>query len=200
MCAERQYLRGVEELNKIICSHIIKKNKIEMNGEEFFPGQLLMLTKNQKMFNLYNGDTGIVFESTSDGNVIKYLMVKKTAKQSDFENKEQDYSNQAFGSIFQVGPYIFYPLYLLPRESLEVAYAITIHKAQGSGYEAILIFLPENKDNPLLNKQILYTALTRTKGSTYLLANEETLKKAVERKIVRTTMIKFSDSENQEIL
>ena len=197
LCAERQYLRGVEELNKIICSHIIKKNKIEMNGEEFFPGQLLMLTKNQKMFNLYNGDTGIVFESEYDGNVIKYLMVKKTAKKSNSENKEQDSSNQSFGSIFQVGSYIFYPLYLLPRESLEVAYAITIHKAQGSGYEAILIFLPENINNPLLNRQILYTALTRTKGSTYLLANENILKQAIEREIVRTTMIQFNGNENQ---
>lgn len=197
LCAERQYLGGVEKLNKIICSHIIKKNKIETNGEEFFPGQLLMLTKNQKMFNLYNGDTGIVFESESDGNVIKYLMVKKTAKKSNSENKEQDSSNQSFGSIFQVGSYIFYPLYLLPRESLEVAYAITIHKAQGSGYEAILIFLPENINNPLLNRQILYTALTRTKGSTYLLANENILKQAVEREIVRTTMIQFNGNENQ---
>ena len=197
LCAERQYLRGVEKLNKIICSHIIKKNKIETNGEEFFPGQLLMLTKNQKMFNLYNGDTGIVFESESDGNVIKYLMVKKTAKKSNSENKEQNFSNQSFGSIFQVGSYIFYPLYLLPRESLEVAYAITIHKAQGSGYEAILIFLPENINNPLLNRQILYTALTRTKGSTYLLANENILKQAVEREIVRTTMIQFNGNENQ---
>ncbi len=197
LCAERQYLRGVEKLNKIICSHIIKKNKIEMNDEEFFPGQLLMLTKNQKMFNLYNGDTGIVFESEYDGNVIKYLMVKKTAKKSNSENKEQDSSNQSFGSIFQVGSYIFYPLYLLPRESLEVAYAITIHKAQGSGYEAILIFLPENISNPLLNRQILYTALTRTKGSTYLLANENILKQAVEREIVRTTMIQFNGNKNQ---
>ena len=157
----------------------------------------VFLTKNQKMFNLYNGDTGIVFESEYDGNVIKYLMVKKTAKKSNSENKEQDSSNQSFGSIFQVGSYIFYPLYLLPRESLEVAYAITIHKAQGSGYEAILIFLPENINNPLLNRQILYTALTRTKGSTYLLANENILKQAVEREIVRTTMIQFNGNENQ---
>lgn len=195
LCAERQYLRGVEELNKKITSHIIKKNKIEMNGEESFPGQLLMLTKNQKMFNLYNGDTGIVFETESDGNVIKYLMVKKTAKKSNSENKEQDSSELTFGSIFQVGSYIFYPIYLLPRDSLEIAYSITIHKAQGSGYDAILIFLPEKTDNQLLNRQILYTALTRTKGSTYLVANEETLKHAIKTKIERTTMIKFNDNE-----
>ena len=195
LCAERRYLRGVEELNKKISSHIIKKNKIEMNGEEFFAGQLLMLTKNQKMFSLYNGDTGIVFEVKEDESAIKYLMVKKAVKQSDSENKDSDSSELTFGSIFQIGSYIFYPLYLLPRDSLEIAYSITIHKAQGSGYEAILIFLPEKTDNQLLNRQILYTALTRTKGSTYLVANEETLKHAIKTKIERTTMIKFSEDE-----
>lgn len=79
----------------------------------------------------------------------------------------------------------------MPRDSLELSYAITIHKSQGSGYESILIFLPEKKDNPLLNRQILYTALTRTKGSTYLIADEETLFHAVNKKIERTTMIEF---------
>ena len=195
LCAERHYLRGVEELNKKISSHIIKKNKIEMNGEEFFAGQLLMLTKNQKMFSLYNGDTGIVFEVKEDESAIKYLMVKKAVKQSDSENKDSDSSELTFGSIFQIGSYIFYPLYLLPRESLEIAYSITIHKAQGSGYDAILIFLPEKTDNQLLNRQILYTALTRTKGSTYLVADQKTLEHAIKTKIERTTMIKFSEDE-----
>lgn len=195
LCAERRYLRGVEELNKKISSHIIKKNEIEMNGEEFFAGQLLMLTKNQKMFSLYNGDTGIVFEVKEDESAIKYLMVKKAVKQSDSENKDSDSSELTFESIFQIGSYIFYPLYLLPRDSLEIAYSITIHKAQGSGYEAILIFLPEKTDNQLLNRQILYTALTRTKGSTYLVADQKTLEHAIKTKIERTTMIKFSEDE-----
>ncbi len=195
LCAERRYLRGVEELNKKISSHIIKKNDIKMDGEEFFAGELLMLTKNQKMFTLYNGDTGIVFEVKDAESVIKYLMVKKTVKKSDSENKDSYSSELTFGSIFQIGSYIFYPIYLLPRDSLEIAYSITIHKAQGSGYEAILIFLPENSNNQLLNRQILYTALTRTKGSTYLVANPDILKKAVEREIVRTTMIKFNSNE-----
>ena len=195
MCAERQYLRGVEEINKKITSNIIKKNKIEMGGEEFFAGELLMLTKNQKMFDLYNGDTGIVFDFKDDKKEIKYLMLKKAPKKSASETKDSDITEWSAGNIFQIGAFIFYPLYLLPRESLEIAYAITIHKAQGSGYEAILIFLPEKTDNPLLNRQILYTALTRTKGSTYLVANQDILAHAIETKIKRITMIKFKGKE-----
>ena len=80
--------------------------------------------------------SGIVFEVKEDESAIKYLMVKKAVKQSDSENKDSDSSELTFGSIFQIGSYIFYPLYLLPRDSLEIAYSITIHKAQGSGYEA----------------------------------------------------------------
>ena len=102
------------------------------------------------------------------------------------------------------GPYDFPQEWTKATELYEPDYcafhrfvADNIDKAQGSGYEAILIFLPENINNPLLNRQILYTALTRTKGSTYLLANENILKQAVEREIVRTTMIQFNGNKNQ---
>lgn len=91
--------------------------------------------------------------------------------------------------IFQQGSYIFYPLHLLPKESIETAYAITIHKSQGSGYKSILIFLPEQKGHPLLNRQIAYTAITRTEGSTYIVADYETLECARQTIIKRDTQI-----------
>ena len=86
---------------------------------------------------------------------------------------------------------MFYPLYLLPGEALETAYAITIHKSQGSGYDNILIFLPEQEQHPLLNRQIFYTAITRTSGSTYIVASEEILCNARKNIIERDTMIQL---------
>ena len=91
--------------------------------------------------------------------------------------------------IFQKGSYLFYPLHLLPKESIETAYAITIHKSQGSGYKAILVLLPEQEGHPLLNRQIAYTAITRTEGATYIFASYDTLEHARKTVIERDTQI-----------
>ncbi len=142
------------------------------------------------MFNLFNGDSGIVVsfpeDNKDDGPIgtisIKYLMVKKDIKALTAQSSKNEV-------IKYKGSYVFYPLYLLPKESLETAYAITIHKSQGSGYKAILVFLPEHSGHPLLNRQIAYTAITRTEGSTYIVARAETLEEARRTLIERDTQI-----------
>ena len=144
-----------------------------------------MVSKNQAMFNLYNGDSGIVVTFKSDsGEPLKYLMVKKEIKQDD----GQEAQGRRAG-IFNAGAFVFYPIYLLPADSIEVAYAITIHKSQGSGYGAILVFIPESEGHPLLNRQIVYTAITRTEGSTYIAATESMLECARKNCVERRAMI-----------
>lgn len=196
LCAERKGIRGVEEINNIIIEKIIKKNQITLLGEEFFNGELVMLTRNQSMFNLYNGDSGIVVslklngekENSNNGSSLKYLMVKKETKEGSVDNK--NIINTQTG-IIQTGSYVFYPLYLLPKETLEPSYAITIHKSQGSGYKSILVFIPEQEGHPLLNRQIIYTAITRTEGSTFIFADYNTLEAARKTVIQRDTRIIF---------
>lgn len=196
LCAERKGIRGVEEINNIIIEKIIKKNQITLQGEEFFNGELVMLTRNQSMFNLYNGDSGIVVslklngekENSNNGSSLKYLMVKKETKEGSVDNK--NIINTQTG-IIQTGSYVFYPLYLLPKETLEPSYAITIHKSQGSGYKSILVFIPAQEGHPLLNRQIIYTAITRTEGSTFIFADYNTLEAARKTVIQRDTRIIF---------
>ena len=181
LCAERKGLQGVEEINNQICSYILNQQKL-ISDDDYFAGQLLILTKNQTLFCLYNGDSGIVIEH----NNFKYLMVKKELKSSEPQtNTEQQ-------GILQKGSYLFYPLHLLPKESIETAYAITIHKSQGSGYKAILVFIPQQKGHPLLNRQIVYTAITRTEGSTYIYADYDSLETARSTIIQRDTRINLS--------
>ena len=185
LCAEHHGSRGAEEINREISSHLMKK--ISLEREDYYPGQLLMLTKNQTMFELYNGDSGIVVRMKADEKgATKYLMVKKDAKAS----KESAEAKRK-GGIFRIGSYIFYPLHLLPRDSLETAYAITIHKSQGSGYKSILIFLPSQEGHPLLNRQIAYTAITRTEGSTFIAASRNSLELARRSRNSRDTMIQL---------
>ena len=136
------------------------------NASSRFVGQVVIFNHNQNEFRLYNGDTGIVVKSKRQEQY--FLMLKKESK------------------------YTFYPLSYFADECLEPSFAITIHKSQGSGYPNIMMFLPTRKGHPLLNRQILYTGVTRTKKqSLTIVATPETFKTACDTVIERDTGIEI---------
>ena len=158
LSAERRGLRGVENLNRMVAKALGKKEN------EPFDGQLMILTKNQSYFDLYNGDSGVVVNCDTR----PMLMIKRKDN------------------------FVFHPISLLPSDSIESAFAITIHKSQGSGYPNIMMFLPMREGHPLLNRQILYTGVTRTKKrSLTIVATPETFKAACETVIRRDTVIEL---------
>ena len=158
LSAERRGILGVENLNK----EIIKS--LGFKTDDAFDGKMMILTKNQSYFDLYNGDSGIVVNCAAR----PMLMLKRK------------------------GGFVFYPLSMLPSDTLEPAFAITIHKSQGSGYPNIMMFLPTRKGHPLLNRQILYTGVTRTKKqSLTIVATPETFKAACEAVTQRDTGIEL---------
>lgn len=136
------------------------------NSSTRFVGQILIFNRNQNEFKLYNGDTGIVVKSNRHEQY--FLMLKKQSK------------------------FVFYPLSYFAEDCLEPSFAITIHKSQGSGYPNVMMFLPTRKGHPLLNRQILYTGITRTKKqSLSIVATPETFKAACETVIERDTGIEL---------
>ena len=62
---------------------------------------------------------------------------------------------------------------------LESAFAITVHKAQGSQYENIIIVLPTEIENELNTKSMLYTAVSRARKNVLIIGNESILNKAI---------------------
>ena len=68
----------------------------------------------------------------------------------------------------------------------ETVFAMTIHKSQGSEFEEVLIVLPE-VINPVLTKELLYTAITRAKKTIKLVAGEAIFTATVRQKIERIT-------------
>jgi len=176
LSAERRGLWGVESLNRMVCATIRSIPELEIPYATYFAGQILMFNRNQNMMKLFNGDSGVVIKK----NGVDYLMIKN-------------------GESFPC-----YQLSLFPSDCLESAFAITIHKSQGSGYENILMFLPTEKGHVLLNRQILYTGVTRTKiqrkyaaignsftetGTLTLVSTENLLKEAQETVTERDTGI-----------
>ena len=129
---------------------------------------------------LYNGDSGVLVTFKDDP--VLYIMVRKDTELNIEEGKKED-------KIFKLNGYIYYPLRLLASNEFDLAYAITIHKSQGSDYQNILVILPTKKGHPLLNRQIVYTAITRTKGNTYILSNYDRLVEAKDTILIRDTNI-----------
>ncbi|HSH53047.1 MAG TPA: exodeoxyribonuclease V subunit alpha, partial [Bacteroidales bacterium] len=71
----------------------------------------------------------------------------------------------------------------------ECAYAITIHKSQGSEFDNVAIVLPE-RFSGVLSKEILYTAVTRARKNTLVIGSKEIIKKTVERSVNRKSGLK----------
>jgi exodeoxyribonuclease V alpha subunit len=63
-------------------------------------------------------------------------------------------------------------------EDVEVAFATTIHKSQGSEYHTVVVVVPP-VGSPLLRRELLYTAVTRARKHLVLIASEESITSAV---------------------
>lgn len=171
LSAERRGAIGVEQINETIGNLIKGQKEKPKSNSRYFEGQLLILTQNQAMYRLYNGDTGIVLFKDS----VPYIMLKKPNGKTGEEKCD----------------YVAYPLALLPADAIEPAFAITIHKSQGSEYNHVTMFLPKQEGHPLLNNQILYTGITRAKKTVTIIATGKTFKAACEAVIERDTGIEL---------
>ncbi|MCD6430949.1 MAG: exodeoxyribonuclease V subunit alpha [Deltaproteobacteria bacterium] len=101
-------------------------------SRQYYKGRPLMITRNAPQLNLYNGDTGLVWPD-SEGRLRAWF------RHSD-------------------GSFADYPPLRLP--SHESAFAVTVHKAQGSGFQKVVLLWPAH-ENALLTREMLYTAVTR---------------------------------------
>ena len=136
LVAVRQGPRGLYAINKAIELHLRKKALIKPD-DEFYENRPIMITRNMYDLGLLNGDTGIMRKDAS-GNMKVW-----------FEDGQ--------GGIKSVLPaYLNYS---------ETAFAMTIHKSQGSEFDHVMVILPEGTSNALLTRELLYTGITRAKSS-----------------------------------
>lgn len=134
-------------------------------GLRFAPGEPVIALSNDYQRGLYNGDLGVVVTVAVDREAAEPMAVFPVA-----------------------GGFIPHALYALGEE-VELAHALTVHKAQGSEYERIALFLPE-QDLPLLTREILYTALTRAKKAATFVGDPDLLLLGAGRVIAREVGLK----------
>lgn len=145
---------GVESLNRRIMTALGLSN-----ASEFPKGALVMLTANNYRINHFNGDTGIVVvRRTKTGEAESFVAFPKMSASG--------------GRTFE-----FFPLGMV-ASTLQSAFAITIHKSQGSEYERGLIVLPP-QGSALLSRNLLYTAVSRMRRGVVVLGLRETLEACV---------------------
>lgn len=178
LCGDNESVRGAEHVNRIILKNEFKGGS---GSASYYPGELLMVTRNNHSIDLYNGDSGVAVTFENDDTV--YCVFKKSP--------EHLLLNEGLvpNRISKIGGYLVYPLRLISSDEIKPAFAITIHKSQGSDYDDILVVLPKLKGHPLVNRQIVYTAITRTKGDTYIVSDQDNLEAAKINVITRDTGI-----------
>lgn len=155
LCAIKQGAVGVYKVNAFTEQYLAQQKLIHPD-HEFYENRLIMVNRNQPEIGLYNGDTGIL--RTING-----------VMRACFLNAE--------GKLFSVLP--------AQIESMETAFAMTIHKSQGSEYDAVLILLPPTEESPILTRELLYTAVTRAREKVIIAADPDvvfsTVKKGTDR-------------------
>ena len=123
----------------------------------WFPGRLLLVTENSYRHGLFNGDVGICLAG-ADGTPLAWFV----------DNGRGDGSN---------GVRAFHPAALPAHES---AFAMTVHKAQGSEFDAVWLQLPRS-DSRVLSRELLYTGLTRARSALHVAGSAEVIAAALSR-------------------
>jgi exodeoxyribonuclease V alpha subunit len=157
LCAHRRGAFGVERLNEAIERWLRKAGKIPSSGE-FYRGRPVLITQNDYGVGLHNGDVGLCWRK-SDGKV--HVIFPK--------------EGGAFRSLSPAQ---------LPAH--ETAFALTVHKSQGSEHEEVVLVLPE-AGSQLLSRELIYTGITRAKKMMTLYASSMALTEAAERQVSRYT-------------
>ncbi|MGR8935668.1 MAG: exodeoxyribonuclease V subunit alpha [Gammaproteobacteria bacterium] len=157
LCAVREGERGVTGINAAVEHALAAAGRIAAAGS-WYAGRPVLITQNDPGLHLYNGDVGICMpDAQQNGRLMVFFQ-------------------SADGSVQRYLPS------RLPH--CETVFAMTIHKSQGSEFDTVLIVLPDVA-NPLLSKELLYTAVTRAKHTVRLACSETVFRAAVARKIER---------------
>ncbi|MEI6706377.1 MAG: exodeoxyribonuclease V subunit alpha [Methylococcales bacterium] len=159
LCSNREGKNSVADINDRVVQKLAQQGRIQVAGL-WYVGRPVLVTQNNPALHLYNGDIGLCLPDKSQNS---RLMV---------------FFQRPDGSVKS---------YLPSRlAQCETVFAMTIHKSQGSEFEEVLIVLPDNI-NPVLTKELLYTAITRAKKTVKLVADKIVFITCIEQKVARVT-------------
>ncbi len=144
----------------IAVEYILQKKGLVDRSGRWYSGRPVMITKNDYSLRLFNGDIGITMA---------------------------DHERDGELRVFFIGPdgsvRSFPPLRLPDHET---AYAMTVHKSQGSEFDEVLLMMPD-RDTWVLTRELIYTAITRAKERIQIWGKEDIFLAAIQRRIRRSS-------------
>ncbi|WP_417792529.1 exodeoxyribonuclease V subunit alpha [Stutzerimonas xanthomarina] len=161
LCALREGDFGVTGLNVRIERALAARKLIKVQDELWYSGRPVMVTRNDHALGLYNGDIGICLRDEQDD-----------------QQRLKVYFELPDGSVKAVLPSRV-PLH-------ETAYAMTIHKSQGSEFDFTLLIIPP-EFSPILTRELVYTGITRAKRRLALYCDMGVMKRAIKLKTQRAS-------------
>ena len=153
LCAEREGARGVAGMNEAVSRwfRATLDHPLDPGARSpWYPGRPVMVLRNDYVLKLFNGDIGIVLPD-DDGDLIVHFP-------------------DADGTFRAIAPA------RLPEH--DTAFATTVHKAQGSEFDAVMLMLPSQVSR-VVTRELLYTGVTRARGCVVLASDSEVLAQGV---------------------
>ncbi|KWE83251.1 AAA family ATPase [Burkholderia territorii] len=151
LCATRTGSRGAEHVNALVASHLRHAARVPLAvGAHWFTGRPIMVTRNDYALGLFNGDIGI---SLPDAHGVLRVWFRR-----------------ADGTARAVSPAALPPH--------ETAFALTVHKSQGSEFDEAALVLPASFGR-VLTRELVYTAVTRARTRVQVIGPRRVLAQAV---------------------
>jgi exodeoxyribonuclease V alpha subunit len=171
----RGELYGIEHINQVLQRHKngrCLENKGALGGVTFFDKVIQVInrprsrpiwaynlqTRKRERIEIYNGEIGITKVHAFDSKAWKWGGFHIEKFQVTFSRKQNYWVEYDSGSAVE--------------ENLELAYAISVHKSQGSEFQRVYFILPKHKRG-LLSRELFYTGLTRAQTHCTLLVQED---------------------------
>ncbi|HCN09272.1 MAG TPA: exodeoxyribonuclease V subunit alpha [Lentisphaeria bacterium] len=179
LCALNRGAFGVYELNSLAEAILSGEHESDRAAVEagaggrllarvrqtFYEHRPIIVTRNHYGLGLFNGDIGVVMSAAS------------AAAGGAGDEAESEIGLRAYfpGTERDPGLRDFQPELLPPHET---AFAMTVHKSQGSQFEEVLLVLP-GTPSPVVTKELLYTGITRVSRAVHIWSAESTLRQAI---------------------
>jgi exodeoxyribonuclease V alpha subunit len=157
---------GTDAINAALVRRVAARAGRALAGGrgDLAPGTPVLMSRNDYERGLYNGDQGITVRAAAAGDAPRMM-----------------------AAFPRRGVLALFPLTGL-GEDLRVAYASTVHKAQGTELEHAALVLPD-RDLPLLSRELLYTALTRARRGVVVVGRRALLEQGAARPLDRASRL-----------
>lgn len=193
LCSNHVGELGDNKLNEAIAQEV-KNTYLKPHAElqpwlkeKFFPGQIIIITKNDPVLGLVNGNVGFcAFVASEDE--------KKSDTEAELGTDAQPSKERVLRVFIPVGAeerdgksvLKVNVISTLLLTNYDLGYAMSIHKSQGSEYDKVEIMLSE-RINRVLTKELVYTGITRAKKCVSMVTSTKALYYALEHSVERAS-------------